>query len=224
MKKSTTNLPAIYSKLLWKSIGADPGQIEIGASVFDPVVARIDEPRGVSQAIDAAVYGLVAEMSSSRFLSLANGGHFEEPTWSRTLSLPTIHLFTDDERTSVSVDQVGGVRDVLRFREENGIELPVPVVVFIENNQQAVPGKDVGEALLRKIERGIFPRNCHGRAGTFVQGRSFSGIHVQSGTSEDYEAYDLSPDQWADAMQKHVDEHFGPLQLVEFVAVGKPGW
>jgi hypothetical protein len=224
LKQPAIDLPVIYSKLLWKAVNAEPGSIEIGASTFDPISAAFDDPAGSTPVLDAAEYGVVGEISSSRFLSLAAFNPFERPAHPGTLRIPVLYLYTDDERKSMSVADVGGVREVLRYREENGDDAFVPVILFIENNQQPVRGCEVGDPLLEKLRHGVFARNGHGRPGAFVQGSSFEHVHVQAGTSDDYEAYDLSPDQWADAMRRHVEKHFGPLQLGEFVTVGEPGW
>lgn len=223
-KQPAIDLPVIYSKLLWKAVRADPGFIEIGASTFDPISAAFDDPASSIPVLDDAEYGLVAEISCSRFLSLASSNPFDSPAPSRNLRIPTLYLFTDDDRKGMSVADVGGVREVLRYREENGDGATVPVILFIENNQRPVRGCEVDVELLQQIDYGIYARHGHGRPGAFVRGRSFERVHVQTGTSDDYEAYDLSPDQWAEAMQRHVDQHFGPLQLGEFVPVGKPGW
>lgn len=223
---STINLAEIYSKLLWKAIKADPGQIGIGSSSFEPEVAsfEFDPVSGAPLVPDAAEYGLVAEISSGRFLSLASFNPLEEARSHGPLRLPTLYLCTDDERKSMWVELAGGVPDILRFRQENGDQSAIPVILFLENNHHPVRACEMSPALLKKLDYGIYARHGDGRADAFVAGCSFSGRHIPTFTSDDYDGYDLSPDQWADAMRRHVERNFGPIPFDQLVNVGEPGW
>lgn len=223
---STINLSEIYSKLLWKAIEADPGQIGIGSSSFEPEAASFDfDPvSGAPPAPDAAEYGLVAEVYSGRFLSLASYNPLEEARSHGPLRLPTLYLCTDDERENMWVELAGGIRDVLRFRQENGDRSPIPVILFLENNHHPVRACEMSPSLLKKLDHGIYARHGDGRAGSFVAGCSFSRRHIPTFTSDDYDGYELSPDQWAEAMRRHVERNFGPTLFDGLVDVSEPAW
>jgi hypothetical protein len=222
-KWPTNDLPEIYAKLLWKSVSADPGVIEACNSVFEPIVSKPDDPVGTVPFPAAAEFGLVAEIRAGRFVSLAKPNPFEEPSLAEKLLLPVIYLVTDDERRGFSVDAVGGVCAALRFKEENGSDAPLPVVLFIENNQQLVRGCEVDDKLLEKLDYGIFARLGQERPEAFLRGCSFGRVHVHQGTPADFDAYDLPPEKWAEAVQRHCLEHFGPVPD-DLVPAGPAGW
>lgn len=174
----------IYDAFTRGSVSHDKQTFVVGTSTFSTIAARflgIDHPNRTAPFADVMEFALIAEMSSRRFLSLATVNPFDSARNFGFLHTPTMYLFTDDDRRTCSVEAVGGIEDALRHRNANGSDAPLPVVLFIENNQELVRAADVDEALIAKINTGTFARFGSGDPKKYVAGASFPQIASPAG-------------------------------------------
>lgn len=121
--------------------------------------------------------GVLCMTSVRRFLTLANLLACGASASRSDDGVPTMYLVTNDFRRQFGVYDVGGIGAALRFREENGDEAEIPVILFAESNQQVLKASEIDEGVRKKLDRGIYTRLWDGDPQHFVDGRSFDGWH-----------------------------------------------
>ncbi len=154
------------------------GTFEIGQSSFMADAARFDDLSVAREEMpDSKAFGVLTTMRVSRFLDIANASAFSHDALPQIepLRVPSILLFTNDNRKTFQADLAGGIADALRFRAENGPDTDLPVILFLENNQVLVKSEAIDENLQRKLARGVYPR-LRNEARFFIDGPSFSGL------------------------------------------------
>lgn len=151
----------------------------VGKTTFKPVPADFEGlVKGEPPLPNIETYGLLCTMRSRRFTAAANFHDFGSGNYwpSGAISIPTLYLFTSDERKGASVDAAGGSDEIALFKNVNGSDHETPVIIFLENNGTLVEAEQIDEALIRKLNFALFPRLLHGQPNHLVKGSSFSQI------------------------------------------------
>ena len=162
--------------LLKRELASPAGRsFAVGKSTFAARPGQL--PGGVFQRqVDLSRYAILVSMPCRRFLSVASANPLDTAACTPWLNLPVLHIASDDERRHFKVEFASGTASVLRHKEDNGAEAPLPVVLLVENNLEPLSAGEFDERLLAKIDRGLVSRGYSGTGGGFVQGRVFDVV------------------------------------------------
>jgi hypothetical protein len=170
------DLNEAFDLLLRSHVGGRKA-FQLGNSTFEATPARFTQLNAPGyDERNTIEFAVLASVRAGRFTSLANINPFETPKAAPCLKLPIFYLYTDDERRTFTIAGVGGEKDVMRFKADNGSEALLPVVLVVEHNQQLVRAADFSEDLFSKLNRGLA---AHGeKDGLFVEGKSFEAVRT----------------------------------------------
>jgi hypothetical protein len=173
---SDLDLTETYDLLLRSYVGPAK-RFQLAGSTFEATPARFSQLNAPGfDERDALEFSILASMRVGRFTSLANINPFESAKASSVLNFPILYLFTDDESQTFNIAGVGGERDAMRFKADNGADAVLPVALIVEHNHHLVRAADFNGALFSKLNRGL---SAHGnKPGLFVYGKSFQAVRT----------------------------------------------